>query len=109
MGRQRGGGHREPMLHADAQRVLAEDYPPRVKHTILMALRGGRPGNRSASPVARPRGTANSGSLRTPARRSASTAKPVVYWLCDAHYGALADAEIVTLLTSRSTAARANA
>jgi hypothetical protein len=38
MGRQRGGGHREPMLHADAQRVLAEgDYPPRVKHTILMA------------------------------------------------------------------------
>ena len=35
MGRQRGGGHREPMLHADAQRVLAEgDYPPRVKHTI---------------------------------------------------------------------------
>ena len=27
MGRQRGGGHREPMLHADAQRVLAEDYP----------------------------------------------------------------------------------
>ena len=103
MGRQRGGGHREPMLHADAQRVLAAgDYPPRVKHTILMALRGGRPGKQVCLACSK---TARHCQFWVPPEllqvASASTAKPVVYWLCDAHYGALADAEIVTLLTQQ--------
>ena len=45
MGRRRGGSPREPILHADAQRLLAEgEYPPQVKHTIVLPLRGGRPG-----------------------------------------------------------------
>ena len=45
MGRHRSGRPREAMLHADAARLLAEaDYPPSVKQTILLALRGGRPG-----------------------------------------------------------------
>jgi hypothetical protein len=36
------------MLHADAARLLAEaDYPPSVKQTILLALRGGRPGKQT--------------------------------------------------------------
>ena len=44
MGRRRGS-HHEVVLHADAQRLLAEaDYPASVKQTILLALRGGRPG-----------------------------------------------------------------
>jgi len=48
MGRHRSGRQREPMLHADAVRLLAEaDYPPSVKQTILLALRGGRPGKQS--------------------------------------------------------------
>src|SRR5262245_26869578 len=45
MGRARRGGPPALVLHADAARALAEaDYPARVKQTILMALRGGRPG-----------------------------------------------------------------
>jgi hypothetical protein len=45
MGRRRGGGSREPLLHADAQRLLAAGaYPPRVQHPIVLARRGGRPG-----------------------------------------------------------------
>jgi hypothetical protein len=40
----RRGGRFEAELHAEAQRLLAEaDDPARVKQTILMALRGGRP------------------------------------------------------------------
>ena len=52
MGRHRGGRQREPLLHADAARLLAEaDYPPSVKQTILLALRGGRPGKQTLSGV----------------------------------------------------------
>ena len=48
MGRHRSGRQREAMLHADAARLLAEaDYPPSVKQTILLALRGGRPGKQT--------------------------------------------------------------
>jgi hypothetical protein len=45
MARRRRGGRFEAELHTDAQRLLAEaDYPASVKQAILMALRGGRPG-----------------------------------------------------------------
>ena len=100
MGRRRGGGHREPMLHADAQRVLAEgDDPPRVKHTMLMALRGGRPGKQVCLACGK---TARHCQCWVPQEllqvASASTATPAVYWRCEAHYGGLTAAEIVTLL-----------
>ena len=103
MGRRRGGEYREPILHADAQRLLAEgDYPPRVKHAILMALRGGRPGKQVCLACGK---AARHCQFWVPQEllhvASASTAKPVVYWLCDAHHGVLAEAEIVTLLTQQ--------
>ena len=84
MGRQRGGGHREPMLHADAQRLLAAGgYPPRGKHTILMALRGGRPGKQVCLACGK---TARRCQFWVPPEllqvASASTAKPAVYWWC---------------------------
>jgi len=103
MGRRRGGGPREPILHADAQRLLAEaDYPPRVKHTILLALRGGRPGKQVCLACGK---TARHCQFWVPQEllhvASASTAKPVVYWLCEAHHGGLTEAEIVALLTQQ--------
>jgi hypothetical protein len=48
MSRHRRGRPREAMLHADAARLLAEaDYPPAVTQTMLLALRGGRPGTQT--------------------------------------------------------------
>ena len=57
------------MLHADAARLLAEaDYPPSVKQTILLALRGGRPGKQTCLACARLQPTAD-GSEAGPQRR----------------------------------------
>ena len=103
MGHRRGGGSREPILHADAQRLLAEgEYPPRVKHTIVLALRGGRPGKQVCLVCGK---TARHCQCWVPPEllhvASASTAKPVVSWLCEVHHEGLTEAEIVTLLTQQ--------
>jgi hypothetical protein len=103
MGRRRGGGSREPILHADAQRLLAEgEDPPRVKHTIVLALRGGRSGQQ----VRRVCGTtARHCQCWVPPAllpvASASTAKPVVSWWCEVHHEGRTEAAIVTLLTQQ--------
>ena len=103
MGRRRGGGPREPLLHADAQRLLAAgEYPPRVQHTIVLALRGGRPGQQVCLVCGK---SARHGQCWVPQALlpvvSASTAKPVVSWLCEVHYEVLTEAEIVILLTQQ--------
>ena len=70
MGRHRSGRPREAMLHADAARLLAAaDYPPSVKQTILLALRGGRPGKQTCLACSRRRSTANFGCHRLCYRR----------------------------------------
>ena len=103
MGRRRGGGSREPLLHADAQRLLAAGaYPPRVKHAIVLARRGGRPGQQ----VCRVCGTtARHGQCWGPPEllhvASASTAKPVVSWLCEVHHEGRTAAAIVPRLTQQ--------
>ena len=103
MGRRRGGGPREPLLHADAQRLLAAgEYPPRVQHTIVLALRGGRPGKQVCLVCGK---IARHCQCWVPQELlhvvSASTAKPVVSWLCEVHYEGLTEAEIVILLTQQ--------
>ena len=103
MGHRRGGGSREPILHADAQRLLAEgEYPPRVKHTIVLALRGGRPGTQVCLVCGT---TARHCQCWVPPEllhvASASTAKPAVYWLCEVHHEGLTEAAIVTRLTQQ--------
>ena len=103
MGRHRGGRHWEPVLHADAVRLLAEaDYPPRVKQTILMALRGGRPGKRACLSCGK--AAQHCQFWLPPGLLQAVpdvTEKPSVYWLCEAHYGQLSEAAIVALLVRR--------
>ena len=103
MGRHRGGRPREPLLHADAVRLLAEaDYPPSVKQTILLALRGGRPGKQTC--LACGKAAQHCQFWLPPALLQAvpdTREKPAVYWLCTRHYGHLMDAEIVTLLVRR--------
>ena len=104
MGRHRGGRQREPLLHADAARLLAEaDYPPSVKQTILLALRGGRPGKQIC--LACGKAAQHCQFWLPPALLQAvpdPRAKPAVYWLCPTHHGQLAAAEIVALLVRRS-------
>ena len=104
MGRHRGGKQREPMLHADAARLLAEaDYPPSVKQTILLALRGGRPGKQTC--LACGKAAQHCQFWLPPALLQAvpdTREKPAVYWLCPTHHGQLAAAEIVALLRRRS-------
>jgi hypothetical protein len=104
MGRHRGGRQREPLLHADAVRLLAEaDYPPSVTQTILLALRGGRPGKQTC--LACGKAAQHCQFWLPPALLQAvpdPRAKPAVYWLCPTHHGQLADAEIVALLVRRS-------
>ena len=90
-------------LHADAQRLLAEaDYPPQVKQVILMTLRGGRPGKQVCLACGK---AAQHCQLWVPPTLTQAipdlTAKVAVYWLCDAHHGQLADAEIVAMLHTR--------
>ena len=103
MGRRRGGGSREPILHADAQRLLAErEDRPRVKPTIVLALRGGRPGTQVCLVCGK---TARHGQCWVPPAllpvASASTAKPVVSWWCEVHHERRTEAEIVTRLTQQ--------
>ena len=104
MGRHRGGRQREPLLHADAARLLAEaDYPPSVKQTILRALRGGRPGKQTC--LACGKAAQHCQFWLPPALLQTvpdPRAKPAVSWLCPTHHGQLADAEIVALLVRRS-------
>jgi hypothetical protein len=108
MARRRRGGRFAAELHADAQRLLAEvDYPPRVKQPILMALRGGRPGKQQCLVCGR---AAQHCQLWVPPELIQAgpnlTAKPSVYWLCDAHHGQVADTEVVALLHARERRAR---
>jgi len=103
MGRRRGRGPREPLLHADAQRLLAAgEYPPRVQHTIVLALRGGRPGQQVCLVCGK---SARHGQCWVPQALlhvvSASTAKPVVSWWCEVHHEGRTEAEIVTRLTQQ--------
>lgn len=104
MGRHRSGRQREPMLHADAVRLLAEaDYPPSVKQTILLALRGGRPGKQTCLVCGK--SAQHCQFWLPPALLQAvpdEGAKPAVYWLCPTHHGQLTDTEIVALLRRRS-------
>ena len=99
MGRRRGS-HHEVVLHADAQRLLAEaDYPASVKQTILLALRGGRPGKQQCLVCRKP---AQHCQFWVPPELTQAvpdlTAKPSVYWLCAAHYGQVSNADIVARL-----------
>lgn len=103
MARRRRGGGREAELHADAQRLLTEaDYPARVKQTILMTLRGGRPGQQQCLVC---RKAAQHCQLWVPPELtqvvSDLTAKPAVYWLCDTHHGHVSNADMVARLTQQ--------
>jgi len=103
MARRRGGLPREVTLHADAVRALAEaDYPARVKQTILLALRGGKPGKQQC--VLCRKVAQHCQFWIPPALVQAvpdPTARPVVYWLCDAHHGQVSEADLVARLTRR--------
>ena len=103
MGRHRSGRPREAMLHADAARLLAEaDYPPSVKQTILLALRGGRPGKQTC--LACGKAAQHCQFWLPPALLQAvpdPREHPAVYWLCARHHGQLTDIEIVALLGRR--------
>jgi hypothetical protein len=101
MARRRSGGSREVTLHADAARLLAEaDYPARVKQTILLALRGGKPGKQQCLIC---RKAAQHCQFWVPSGLVQAmpdpTARPAVYWLCEAHHGQVSEAEIVARLT----------
>ena len=104
MGRHRSGRQRDPVLHADAARLLAEaDYPLSVKQTILLALRGGRPGKQTC--LACSKAAQHCQFWLPPALLQAvpdPQEHPAVYWLCPTHYGQLTDTEIVALLRRRS-------
>jgi hypothetical protein len=103
MGRHRSGRRWEPVLHADAIRLLAEaEYPPRVKQTILLALRGGCPGKQTC--LACGKAAQHCQFWLPPGLLQAvpdMTESPAVYWLCDAHYGHLSADAIVALLVRR--------
>ena len=104
MARRRRGGDRAVQLHADAQRLLAEaDYPPTVKQTILMALRGGRPGKQQC--VVCGTKTVQHCQLWVPRELTQAvpdlTAKPVVYWLCATHYGQVSQEALGALLAQQ--------
>jgi hypothetical protein len=99
----RRGGHHEAALHADALRLLAEaEYPAPVKQVILMALRGGKPGKHVC--LVCKKAAQHCQFWVPPALTQAvpdPTAKPTVYWLCDAHYGQVSDAESVAFITKQ--------
>jgi hypothetical protein len=97
MAGRRRGGRCEAELHAEAQRLLAEaDDPARVKQTILMALRGGRPVQQQCLICGK---VAQHGQIWVPMERTQAvpdlTAKPSIDWLCDRHHGQGAKADIV--------------
>ena len=103
MARRRRGGSREAVLHADAQRLLAEaDYPPSVKQTILMALRGGRLGKQHCLICGK--AAQHCQLFVPPGLRQAVpdlTAKPLVYWLRDTHHGQVSNEDSAALLTQQ--------
>jgi hypothetical protein len=108
MARRRRGGRYEVALHADAQRLLAEaDYPSQVKQTILMALRGGRPGKQQCLVCGK---AAQHCQLWGPPELTQAVpnlrAKPSVYWRCDAHHGQVTDTEVVARLQARERRAQ---
>ena len=83
--------------------LLAEaDDSPRVKQTILMALRGGRPGKQAWLSCGK---AAQHCQCWLPPRLLQAvpdmTAKPSVCWLCDTHDDHLSEAAIVALLVRR--------
>ena len=101
--RHRGGRQREPMLHADAARLLAEaDDPPSATQTILLALRGGRPGKPRCLACGK---AAQHCQLWLPPALFQAVPDlrehPTVSWLCATHHDQLADAEIVAVLGRR--------
>ena len=104
MARRRRGGALQAELHADAQRLLAEaEYPARVKQTILMALRGGRPGKQRCLICGK--AAQHCQFFVPPGLMQAVpdlTAKPAVYWLCDTHQGQVPHEEIAQLLTRQT-------
>jgi len=75
---------------------------PRVKHTIVLALRGGRPGQQVCLVCGT---TARHCQCWVPPAllpvASASTAKPVVSWWCEVHHEGRTEAAIVTRLTQQ--------
>jgi hypothetical protein len=100
MAAHRRGGWREVAPYVDALRVLAEsDDPFRVKYTILLALRGIKPGKQQCLACGQ---AAQRCQLWVPPELVQlvpdSTAKPAVYWVCDAHHGQLSDTEVAGLL-----------
>ena len=77
-------------------------HPAPVKQVILMALRGGKPGKQVC--VVCQKAAQHCQLWVPPALTQAVpdlTAKPTVYWLCDAHHGQVSDAEIVAFLTKQ--------
>jgi hypothetical protein len=101
-GRRRGGRH-QTELHADALRLLADaDYPARVKQTILMALRGGRPGKQQCLVCGK--AGQHCQFWVPPALTQVVpdlTAKPSIYWLCATHHNQVSHEDIVALLTKQ--------
>ena len=98
------GEQRDVELHADARRLLAEvDYPPRVKQTILLALRGGKPGKQQCLVCGK---AAQRCQLWVPPALVQVvpdlTAKPAVYWLCPQHHGQVSNDEGAALLTRQA-------
>jgi hypothetical protein len=103
MARRRRGGRFEAELHTDAQRLLAEaDYPASVQQAILMALRGGRPGQPQCLIC---RKAAQHCQIWVPTELTQAvpdlTAKPSVYWLCDTHHGQVSNDDIVARLAQQ--------
>ena len=103
MAGRRRGGRFEAELHAEAQRLLAEaDYPTRVKQTILMALRGGRPVQQKCLICGK---VAQHCQIWVPMELTQAvpdlTAKPSIDWRCDRHHGQGANADIVARLAQQ--------
>ena len=73
-----------------------------LSRSVSLVLRGGRPGTQVCLVCGK---TARHGQCWVPPTllpvASASTAKPVVSWLCEVHYEGLTEAEIVILLTQQ--------
>jgi hypothetical protein len=103
MAGRRRGERFEAELHAEAQRLLAEaDNPARVKQTILMALRGGRPVQQKCLLCGK---VAQHCQIWVPMEPTQAvpglTAKPSIDWRCDRPHGQGANADIVARLAQQ--------